>query len=303
MRILHIWDQAGVAFVLAKYQRLQGRNSKAIMVREYDKYGIAKFYNQYTIDATLQDFAQKSLDEAHSADILHVHSRSDMVFKFRNEFGNSKKIILHYHGTDIRGIKKQKLPHRSKLSDLAVRAIFTYRRVRDAMLIRERIHSKAQDLADAVIVSTPDLLPLVSKAIYLPNPIDTDHFSPDKISSARPERAKALTMDTEATDIQLTLRYCKNHNVNLDIDVYNRIGDPIMYEDMPAFLKKYELYVDIRYVDGKILENLSKTALEALACGLEVLDHKLNRWRGLPDEYDPPKIISRLETIYSHQRP
>ena len=112
MRILHIWDQAGVAFVLAKYQRLQGHNSKAIMVREYDKYGIGKFYNQYAIDATLQDFGQKSLDEAHSADILHVHSRSDMVFKFRKEFGNSKKIILQYHGTDIRGIKKQKLPHR-----------------------------------------------------------------------------------------------------------------------------------------------------------------------------------------------
>ena len=124
MRILHIWDQAGVAFVLAKYQRLQGHNSKAIMVREYDKYGIGKFYKQYAIDATLQDFGQKSIDEGHSADILHVHSRSDMVFKFRKEFGNSKKIILQYHGTDIRGIKKQKLPHRSKLSDLAVRDIY-----------------------------------------------------------------------------------------------------------------------------------------------------------------------------------
>jgi len=124
MRILHIWDQAGVAFVLAKYQRSQGHDSKAITVREYDKYGIGKFYDQYAIDATLQDFGQKSLDEAHSADILHVHSRSDMVFKFREEFGNSKRIILQYHGTDIRGIKKQKLPHRSKVSDLAVRGIY-----------------------------------------------------------------------------------------------------------------------------------------------------------------------------------
>ena len=53
------------------------------MVREYDKYGIGKFYNQYVIDATLADFDQKSFDEAHSADILHIHSRSDMVFKFR----------------------------------------------------------------------------------------------------------------------------------------------------------------------------------------------------------------------------
>ncbi len=75
MRILHIWDQAGVAFVLAKYQRLNGHDSKAIMVREYDKYGIGKFYNQYVIDATLDDFDQKSVDEANSADILHIHSQ------------------------------------------------------------------------------------------------------------------------------------------------------------------------------------------------------------------------------------
>jgi glycosyltransferase involved in cell wall biosynthesis len=295
MRILHVWDQAGVAFVLAKYQRLHGHDSRAIMVREYDKYGIGRFYNEYVIQATLEDFVEKSIRESRSADILHINSRSDLVFKFREEFGDSKRIILHYHGTDIRGIKRQKLPHRSKLSDLAVRGIFTYRRVRDAILKKKRIHSQAQRLADAVIVSTPDLLPLVSNAIYIPNPIDTDHFRPEK-SSSKPERA--LTMDTEATDIRLALNYCKKQNVELDIDVYNRIRDPIMYGDMPAFLKKYGLYIDVRYVDGRILENLSKTALEALACGLDVLDYKLNRRHGLPVEYNPMNVTSRLETIY-----
>jgi hypothetical protein len=298
MRILHVWDQAGVAFVLAKYQNLQGQNSKAIMVREYDKFGIGRFYNEYVINVTLEEFVQRSLREAQSADIVHVHSRSDIVIRLRNEFGNSKKIVLQYHGTDIRGIKKQKLPHRSKVSDLAVRGIFTYRRVRDTILFKKRIHSQAQRLTDAVIVSTPDLLPLVSNAIYLPNPIDTDHFSADKIF-LKAERARALTIDTEAIDIGLALAYCKQHHVNQEIDVYNRIKDPIMYKDMPAFLKKYGLYVDIRYVDGKILENLSKTALEALACGLDVLDYKLNRRHGLPDEYAPKNVVSRLETIYS----
>jgi len=294
MRILHVWDQAGVAFELAKYQRLRGYDSTAIMAREFDKYGISRFYKEYVIDTTREEFVQRSLDEARSADILHIHSRSDMVFKFRKEFRNSKKIILEYHGSDIRRIKKQELPHRSKLSDLAVRGIFTYRRMRDMIL---RIQLNAQRVADAVIVSTPDLLPLVSNAVYLPNPIDTDLFTPDKVSS-KPERARALTMDTEAIDIRLTLNYCRKHNMNSDIDVYNRIKDPIMYVDMPAFLKKYGLYIDIRYVNGKILENLSKTALEALACGLDVLDYKLVRRHGLPDEHIPMNVISRLETIY-----
>jgi hypothetical protein len=60
-----------------------------------------------------------------------------------------------------------------------------------------------------------------------------------------------------------------------------------MYGDMPAFLKKYIFYVDVRYVDDKILENLSKTALAALACDLDVLDYKLNRRHALHVENDP----------------
>jgi hypothetical protein len=90
--------------------------------------------------------------------------------------------------------------------------------------------------------------------------------------------------------------------VNPEIDVYNRIKDPIMYKDMPAFLKKYGLYVDVRYVDGKILENLSKTALEALACGLEVLDNRLKYQCGLPMEHEPINVVSHLSGIYSQKR-
>ena len=129
MRILHVWDQAGVAFVLAKYQRLQGHDSKAIMVREYDKYGLGRFYKEYVINVTLKDFFQKSMDEAHSADILHIHSRSDMVLKFRKEFGKSKKIVLHYHGTDIRFSLRHKLSLGSCLSDVAIKAIWTYQSI------------------------------------------------------------------------------------------------------------------------------------------------------------------------------
>ena len=295
MRILHLWDQAGVAFVLAKYQSMQGHQSNAIMVREYDKFGIGKFYRKYITSSTLQEFVQKSIDEARSSDILHVHSRSDLVQELRKVFGNSKKIILHYHGTDIRGIKNQKLPHRSKLSDIAVRGIFTYRRLRDVALFKKRIHSKAQGLADAIVVSTPDLMSIVPKAIHIPNPIDIEHFAPNGGAKIN----KALTIDTEAIDLKLTLDHCRKNGVNLDIDVYNRIQNPIMYSDMPSFLKKYESYLDVRYVDGTLLQNLSKTALEALACGLNVIDYRLNRLHGLPSENNPVSVLKKLDFIYS----
>jgi glycosyltransferase involved in cell wall biosynthesis len=294
MRILHLWDQAGVAFVLAKYQRLRGYDSKTIMVREFDKYGIGKFYNEYIDDTTREEFVQRSLKEARYADVLHVHSRSDMVVKLRKYFGNSKKIILQYHGSDIRGIKKQKLPHRSKISDLAIRGIFAYRRMRDKI---RRIQLNAQRMADAVIVSTPDLLPLVSNAIYIPNPVDIDHFTPHVIR--KENKKNAIAFKTEVTDAQWLLYYCKYNNIRLDIEVYDRSKTPIMHADMPEFLRQYAVYVDIKYVEEQLLQALSKTALEALACGLTVLDFKLDCRQGLPDEYTPMNVVSRLETIYS----
>lgn len=296
MRILHLWDQAGVAFILAKYQTLRGHQSNALMVKEYDKFGIGKFYREYIVSTTLQEFVQKSIDEARSSDILHIHSRSELVHEFRKVFGKSKKIIIHYHGTDIRGIKNQKLPHRSRLSDIAVRGIFTYRRIKEAALFKKRIHSQAQALADAIVVSTPDLMSKVQNAVHIPNPIDIEHFAPN----GTVKMDKAITIDTEAIDIKLTLDHCKKNGLDFDIDVYNRIQNPIMYSDMPSFLKRYGLYIDIRYVDGILLENLSKTALEALACGLNVIDYRMKRLQGLPSENAPGNVIHQLDSIYSN---
>jgi glycosyltransferase involved in cell wall biosynthesis len=298
MHILHVWDQAGVAYTLAKYQqRLQGHEAKVIMIENYNKYGIFEFYKQYILNVELDEFTEKCIEKAKSADIIHVHSRIDILLMLRQKFGRSKKIILHYHGTDIRGLKEQKLPHRSQLSDLAIRSITMYRRIRDKVLFRKRMHINAQRMADTVIVSTPDLLQLVAKGIHLPNPVDTDHFKPDPIS--KNEQKEALTIDTEVTDIKWALDYCKRHNISLNIEVYNRIKEPIIYKHMPEFLRRYKIYVDIRYVNKTILQNLSKTALEALACGLKVLDYQLKYRQGLPREHDPINVTSQLSNIYS----
>ena len=40
MRILHVQDEAGVASVMAKYQRLQGDDSRVIKISRIDKYCI-----------------------------------------------------------------------------------------------------------------------------------------------------------------------------------------------------------------------------------------------------------------------
>lgn len=309
MRILHIDDAAAVSCILAKYQQqIQGHNSKVIKYDVYDKFGFYRFYRDYVTIATSEDqFLKNIVEESKSADLIHIHTRSDVFLKLRNKFGESKKMVLHYHGTDIRGLKKQKLPHRSRLSDVAISLILKYRKIRNTLLLKKRIHYRAQNLADAVIVSTSDLLKYIStknavRKLYLPNPIDLDVFKPGEIQASTSndglKRRSAVTMDNEVTDIPWALEYLKKNNINLDITVHDRIRHPLMYPELPNFLKQYKTYVDIRYVNKKIITALSKTALESLACGLDVLDYNLKFRNRLPEEHYPSSVISSLSKVY-----
>ena len=290
MRILHILDVAGVACIYSKYQRMRGYDAMVIWNKDVaDKYGIYDFYKDYLINVTFEEFTQTCLREAVNVDVIHVHGYIDILFELRKKFQRQKKIILHYHGTDIRGLKKQELPHRSLLSDTAIKL---------KMLYRKKIgHVRAQKLADAVCVSTPDLLPLVSNGIHIPIPIDTEHFSPN--GNPNVELKEAFTINSEVTNIQRALDLCKKNKINLDIEVIDRTKNPILYSSIPDFIRQYRTYVDIRYVNDIVLENLSSTALQSLACGLSVVDYNLDFRRGLPKEHDAAIVASQLSKIYS----
>lgn len=304
MRILHIEDAAGVGFILAKYQQRQGHESKVIKYIDHDKYGIVNFYRDYCLSVKAEEFAKACAREAEAADIIHIHSVITTLFMLRKKFGRSKKIILHYHGTDIRrafGYKEQglKLLSSIRMSNL-LNSFPNLRKavsgIADFAVSTKQAHFLAQRLADSVLVSTPDLLEMVPNAIYLPNPVDTDHFRPVSFSIDR--QKDALIMVTEAIDIRPGLDHCRNHNISLEIEVYDRTKSPIMYSQMPDFLRSYKVYVDIRYVNQRILANLSKTALESLASGLTVLDYQLKSIQKLPDEHLPVNVVSQLEHLY-----
>jgi hypothetical protein len=68
---------------------------------------------------------------------------------------------------------------------------------------------------------------------------------------------------------------------------------------MPDLLKKYNTYIDIKFVNGKLLESSSKTALESLACGLKVLNYKLEYIDKLPQMHNPVNVVNQLENIYN----
>jgi hypothetical protein len=290
MRILHILDAAGVACIYSKYQRMLGHEARVIWNKNVvDKYGIYDFYKDYLINVTYEEFTQTCLKEGQNVDVIHVHGYINILFELRKKFQRQKKIILHYHGTDIRGLKKQELPHRSVISDTAIKLKMLYR--------KKFGHARAQKLADAVCVSTPDLLPLVRNGIHIPIPIDTEHFSPKSTSDG--ELNEAFTINSEVTNIQRALELCQNNQIKLEIEVIDRTKNPIVYANIPDVIRRYRTYVDIRYVNDIVLENLSSTALQSLACGLSVLDYKLEFRRGLPKEHDAVNVASQLSNIYS----
>lgn len=293
--MLHIWDQAGVAFILAKFQQMNGNESKVIRVKNADKYGIDEFYKEYGLFVTTEELVYKSIEEARRADVIHIHSLPEMVINIRNTYGVSKVIILHYHGTDIRGFSGDNSRIFSLRNILKPKNIV-------GKIRKRRLHIKAQRLADRVIVSTPDLIRLVKGSIFLPNPIDTDHFNKKMIKERSGDVYEGVLVNSEVTNVELAMNYCRHKKINLNINIYDRTKNPIYYKDVPNFLKKYDVYIDLRFVDRKLLKNLSKTALEALACGLRVLNYNLEFVDNLPSEHCPTNVVTILSSIYSNKR-
>jgi hypothetical protein len=306
MKILHINDQAGVACILAKYQRIKGQESKVLSYNKIDKFGILKYYKDYVDIVERDNFIKYCISEAKNANVIHIHSKEELVIKMRKTFGNSKKIILHYHGTDIRNpaiistISNSTLQNiKSKSKSFVAKGRYRVRLIQMGYYKSvQKLRIESQKLADEILVSTSDLLSLLPNAKYLPNPVDVEHFSKDNNVRKNRSNNNALTIKTETGNIERTLQYCKENNINLKIDVFDRTKTPLLHQEIPNLLKKYDTYVDIKIVNDKILESLSKTGLESLACGLKVLNYKLEYLDKLPEMHNPTKVVDQLETIY-----
>ena len=298
MKILHIHDTAGVSCILSKYLEKQNLESNVILKGKNDRFGIRKYYSSLVTFVDRHDFFDHCLNEGRKADIIHVHSYEEVLINLRKKLGHSKKIFLHYHGTDIR--KSQYLNKSNVNTGLYSIKQFVLGLRTKMRLARfgyfNNLHFIAQKLATKTLVSTPDLLPLVKNGIYLPNPIDLEHFSTEPCN--KPILDEALIINNEATNVEKSLEFCKRNNINFKISVHNRINQPIMYVGMPNFLKQFKIYIDIKFVGNNLIPAMSMTGLESLACGLKVLDHDLKIQEKFPKIHDPNKVVKNLLDIY-----
>ncbi len=263
--VLHIWNVAGVASIIAKYQyRLFGWNTWVLMRRRYDPYGLT-IYGEI-LDTGSLSFYVKSFIKARGYDIVHIHYL-DRLVPWIKRFYRNKCIVIHYHGSDIRG----------------------------KWFIRRSKWLKA----DLVLVATPDLYNESpeeyrgNKIYYLPNPVDTELFKPMNI--ARKRNTALYLYSRKNIKLRESLEWAREiaRKHGLKLEVINIDEKPIKYIELPRILNQYEYFIDHRYVEA-----LSKTALEALACNTKVI-----RWDGeivekLPQQHRPEKVVELLKKYY-----
>lgn len=258
--ILHVLDTAAVSCTLAKWtNKVYGVKTNVYAMKKHDPFGHVTCGKIYEGIGTR--LLYHVIQDAKNFDIVHLHQLDQPIHKIRKHYPE-KPIVMHYHGTDIRG--------------------------------RWNIKKRYWAQATAILVSTRNLLEgAPEETTYLPNPIDTDLFHPT--SHEAPVKS-ALTFKHGAIDIaeELAKRY------DLELCIHNRNKT---YLEMPQFLRQFSWYLDVKRSNAGVLlcrseGSGSKTGLEALACGLKVVNSDGEIREGLPSQHRAENVVKALHPIY-----
>lgn len=138
----------------------------------------------------------------------------------------------------------------------------------------------------AILVAGEQLKQYHPRAQVLPTIVDTDHFKP------MPEITK------QGGHLTFDISYLQTVRTGVGLTARDRNKEAIPYKDLPAFLNKFHSYIDVRIHKTRgPLTDMSKTGLEALACGLGVYSNK--EWHhGLPDKHKPENVTEQLIKYY-----
>lgn len=260
LKILHIWNTAGVASVIAKYMdRLFGTESLVIHRAAFDPYGFTTYGELWNCGA--KSFTLRSILKARSFDIIHVHY-FDRIIPYLRFLYPKKPIILQYWGDDIRG--------------------------------KWQIKRKYWEKADVVIYTAPDLLGegAPESVVYVPCPVDTEFFYPRPVKR-KPKSAFHISYNAD----DLAIEYARTYDLELTIYDRRKQG-PIPHLKLPEILCQYEYYIDVKRSCGKLIQGIGKTGREALACGLKVITWEGKIIEGLPQENYPEAVASKIYALY-----
>lgn len=317
VRVLHVGDASGVTMTLAKWQsRISDMDVAVTLPLTDDPVQIIPFYmgrmagwrrhrllpllGRYstgdnrapwwramravacTIDDTFplfQDghsrhiawartYVELVARQAKGCDIVHVHGNWEWLKHLRDALPRTTLLAIHHHGDHLR---------------LAAKADV----------------EAAEAHADLALVSTPDLLDYGEHRTYLPNPVDTDHFSAQRRRHQPHALPRALYINKpwdhghprSEERIRLINKHCPHGATALD--------HAVPYRDMPALLCNYDTYCDVRTtMAGTIISSLSMTGLQSLATGLDVVVSDGTIYERVPPQHMPGAVAAQTHKLY-----
>lgn len=266
VKVIHIWGICGIGGLLSRYMDMHyDYDSISIARKSHDVFDHS---NEKTLvwDNRASIWLIKCVLKSRSYDIIHLHSGIQWLPYYRFFYPN-KIIVLHLHGTEIRGLWDKK--------DLSK--------------------------ADMLLVSTPDLLEgSLDRTLYLPNPIDEDVIN--NINSLNIKKKKGFAFHSNRYALEIALKYAKDNE--LKISVLNRDETQLNHITFLKHIAQYEYYIDVKRdfptyrFESIILKNISLTGLEALALGLKVINWNNEIIEILPDQHKSINIAKMLNDYY-----
>ena len=249
MNILHFGNTAGMGSILANFDK---ENKHTIFARTgTDPFGIGSFYGTKTRDMHPLWFVLKNkVGRKWDAFIIRRPRLAPII----RLFNRKAIIIIYHHGTFLREHSKE-----------------------------IKLYEK---YADHVVVTTKDLLVFRPNALWLPNPVDANHFRP---LGGPKKKLLVSTRDKALIPGELA-----------GYDLHNPSEQPIPYSEMPSFLNGYEClcnpkkYSGQHHIDSKGV--WSGLELQAFACGLRVY-HSGTWHKGLPAECRPEHYIKQFNRL------
>ena len=270
MKILHVWNMAAVATVIARWQRKIGHDSSVVARNAFDAFGITAHYADVSIliNTGAWRFLWRAANMSKSVDVVHLHDmRHTWLWRLLRV---KKPIILHYHGTLTRD------------TPASVRA-------------------KWEKHVNGILVSTLDLTSFEysKEAIYVPNPIDTELFAPRKIK----QNGRGLCLMKMGQTAEHTKQLLDSHGfADVDWKFIPTSSRTILYPAMPEFLCGFEYYADINIIDGSVAPGSSVTGLQSMSLGVKTINYNFEVASALPRPHRPSSVVKQLDSIYKTAR-
>lgn len=260
MKVLHMHGIGSIPNTLGRYmdQHFNTENL-VITLKKWDRFG--HMVSGEVWDHYRRIFSLRFLLLARKFDIIHLHDRP-YYLSYLHKLYPGKKLIIHLHGSSIRGQWDEK--------------------------------EKELRYADKIFVSTSDLLKGAPDGVLLlRNAVDTERFSPQNKQAL----GKALTRSYGAIFESVKAAHENSLTLTFMPDLVSYEDMPKLLGRFEYFIdiKRNPLGNDLLTRGGV----LSMTGLQALAVGSKVIDSEGKIFKRLPCEHTPKYAATIL---YEHYR-